>query len=48
MGAIKGSLSTRVFETREATGSEMFSLLTCFHIITFTLHCPLEMISIKV
>ena len=30
MGAIKGSLSTRVFETWEATGSEMFSLLTCY------------------
>ena len=26
-----GSLSTRVFETRTATGSELFSLLTCLH-----------------
>ena len=34
---IVGSLSTRVFETRTATGSEIFSLLTCPHTTTFTL-----------
>ena len=46
-----GSLSTRVFETRTATGSELFSLLTCFHTTTFTLlsiFSPLQMISIKI
>ena len=46
-----GSLSTRVFETRTATGSELFSLLTFPHITTFTLLCifsPLEMNSIKI
>ena len=46
-----GSLSTRVFETRTATRSELFSLLTCFHTTTFTLlsiFSPLEMISIKI
>ena len=32
-----GSLSMRVFETRTATGSELFSLLTCVHTTTFTL-----------
>ena len=32
-----GSLSTRVFETRTATGSELFSLLTCPHTTTSTL-----------
>ena len=32
-----GSLSTRVFETRTTTGSELFSLLICFHTTTFTL-----------
>ena len=32
-----GSLRTRVFETRTATGSELFSLLTCPHTTTFTL-----------
>ena len=45
-----GSLSTRVFETRTATGSELFSLLTCLHTTTLTLpsiFSPLEMISIK-
>ena len=45
-----GSLSTRVFETRAATGSELFSLLTCLHTITVTLpsiFSPLEMFSIK-
>ena len=43
-------LSTRVFETRTATGSELFSLLTCPHTTTFTLlsiFSPLEISSIK-
>ena len=47
---IIGSLSTHVFETRTATGSELFSLSTCFHTTTFTLlriFSPLEMISTK-
>ena len=47
---ILGSLSRRVFETRTATGSELFFLLNCFHTTTFTLAStlfPLEMISIK-
>ena len=42
-------LKPRVFETRTATGSELFSLLTCHHTTTFTLLSifpPLEMISI--
>ena len=46
-----GSLSTRVFETRTATGSELFSLLTFLHTTTFTLlsiFSPLEMNSIKI
>ena len=46
-----GNLSTRVFETRTATGSELFSLLTCPHTTTFTLpsiFSPLEMNSIKI
>ena len=46
-----GSLSTRVFETRTATGSELFSLLTCPHTATFKMLCifsPLEMNSIKI
>ena len=46
-----GSLSTRVFETPTATGSELFSLLTCFHATTFTLlsiFSPLEMINTKI
>ena len=46
-----GSLSTRVFETRKATRSELFSLLTCLHTTTFTLlsiFSPLEVISIKI
>ena len=45
------SLSTRVFETRTATGSELFSLLTCSHTTTFTLltiFSPLEMSSIEI
>ena len=32
-----GSLSTRVFETRTATGSELFSLLSCLHTTAFAL-----------
>ena len=46
-----GSLSTRVFGTRTATGSVLFSLLTCFHTTTFTfpsIFYPLEIISIKI
>ena len=46
-----GSLSKRVFETRTATGSELFSLLTCPHTTTFTLlsiFSPLEMIRVKI
>ena len=48
---IIGNLSTHVFETRTATGSELFSFLTCFHTTTFTLlsiFSPLEMISTKI
>ena len=48
---IIGSLSTRVFETRTETGSELFSLLTCFHATTFTLlsiFSPSEMISTQI
>ena len=48
---IIGSLSTRVFETRTATGSALFSLLTCPSTTTFTLlsiFSPLEMNSIKI
>ena len=40
-----------IFETRTATESELFSLLTGFHTTTFTLLCifsPLEMINTKV
>ena len=43
--SLLGSLSTRVFETRTTTGSELFSLLTCPHTTTFTLlsiFSPLE------
>ena len=46
----KGSLSNRVFETRTATGSELFSLLTCPYTTTFTLlsiFASLEMSCIK-
>ena len=32
-----GSLSTRVFETWTATGSELFSLLACLNTTTFPL-----------
>ena len=49
--ATLGSLSTSVFETRTATGSELFSLLTCPHTVTFTLlsiFSPLETSSIKI
>ena len=45
-----GSFSTRVFEARTATRSELFTLLTCLHTITFTLLSiisPLETISKK-
>ena len=48
---ILGSLSTRSFETRTATGSEQFSLLTWPHTTTFTLRSiflPLEMNSTKI
>ena len=40
-----------VFETRTATGSEPFSLLTCLHSTTFILlsiFSPLEMITMKI
>ena len=46
-----GSLSKRIFETRTATGSELFSLLTCVHTTTFTLLSIvslLQKISIKI
>ena len=46
-----GSLSTRVFETRTATGSELFSLLTCLHTTAFALpsiFSALEMLGIKI
>ena len=46
-----GSLSTRVFETRTVTGSELFLLLTCPRTTTFTLpsiFSPLEMSSTKI
>ena len=46
-----GSLSTRVFEMRTVTGSDLFSLLTCPHTTTFTLlniFSSLEMSSIKI
>ena len=46
--SLRGSLSTRVFETRTVTRSELFSLLTCIHTTTFTLlsiFSPLEMSS---
>ena len=49
--ATLGSLSTRVFETRTATGSELFSLLTCLHTTEFALpsiFSPLEMLDIKI
>ena len=46
-----GSLSMHVFETRTATGSERFSLLTCLHTTAFALpsiFSPLEMLGIKI
>ena len=46
-----GSLSMHVFETRTATGRELFSLLICLQTTTFTLlsiFSPLEMIHIKI
>ena len=48
---ILGSSSTRVFETRTATGSELFSLSTCLHTTPFALpsiFSPLEMLGIKI
>ena len=48
---LQGRLSTRVFETRTATGSELFSLLTCPHTTTFTLRgifSPLEKSGMKI
>ena len=51
LGCDIGSLSTNVFETRTATGSELFSLLTCPHKTTFTLisiFSPLEISSLKI
>ena len=48
--AVVVCLSTRVFETRTATGSELFSLLTCPHRTPFTLlriFSPSEMSVIK-
>ena len=41
---ILGNLSTRVFEKRTATGSELFSLLTCLF-TSPSIFSPLEMIS---
>ena len=46
-----GSLSARVFETRTATGSELFSLLTYLHTTEFALpsiFSALEMLGIKI
>ena len=46
-----GNLSTRVFETRTATGSELFSILTRLHTTAFALPSilsPLEMLGIKI
>ena len=46
-----GSLSTPVFERWTATGSEVFSLVTCLHTTTLTLlsiFSPLEIIGIKI
>ena len=51
LSVLLGSLSKRVFKTRTATGSELFSLLACLHTTTFTslsIFSPLEMISIKI
>ena len=45
------SLSTRVFETRTATGSELFSILTCPNTTIFTflsIFSSLEMSGIKI
>lgn len=45
------SFSTCVFETRTATGSDLFSPSTCLHTTTITLLSiisPLEMISISI
>ena len=45
------TLSTRVFETRTVTGSELFSLLTCLRTTAFALpsiFSPLEMLGIEI
>ena len=50
LNSLIGNLSTRVFEMRTATGSELFSFLTCLQTTTFTsssIFSPLEMISIN-
>ena len=49
--AILGSLSTRIFETRTATGRELFSILTCPNTTIFTLlsiFSSLEVSGIKI
>ena len=49
--ATLGSLSTHDFETRTASGSELFSIITSLHTITFTMlstFSRLWMISIKI
>ena len=46
-----GSLSARVFETRTATRSELFSLLTYLHTTEFALpsiFSPLKMLGLKI
>ena len=46
-----GTLSKRVFETRTATGSELFSLSLCLHTTTFILLSifpSLEMVGIRI
>ena len=46
-----GSLSKCVFEMRTATGSELFSLLTCLHTTTFislSIFALLEALSLKI
>ena len=48
---LKGSLSTHDFETRTASGSKLFSLITRLHTMTFTMlsmFSRLWMISIKI
>ena len=51
MHCTKGSLSRHDFETRTASGRELFSLITRLHTITFTVlstFSRLGMISIKI